>query len=154
MFFVYICLTCVAIAGGFAMNEPINENKHKIIVAHNRYRNELQINGLIWDDNLATHAQAWAQTLANSNTFEHSPANQREGEGENLFEGTAGHYSLNDMVNAWGDETKFFKYGIFPDITIPGIDWDAVSHYTQIIWRDTLRVGCGGEKGEDDCINY
>lgn len=148
LFFVFMCLFCVAIAGGFVTHDPVNENKDEICVAHNKYRADLQINDLAWDDDLATHAQTWAQSLANTNTFEHAPADQRVGEGENIFEGTANRFSLNDMVNIWGDEKKYFKFGTFPDVAVPGKGWDDVAHYTQIIWRNTNKVGCGGATGD------
>jgi hypothetical protein len=152
LFFISIFFSFVAVITGFAKNEPINENTRTIIAAHNTYRSNLGIYDLIWDNDLASHAQYWASILADSNQFEHSPAAVRIGEGENLFKGTAGHYSLDDMVNTWGKEKQFFKYGVFPDVTIPGIDWNAVSHYTQMIWRNTHKVGCGGKKGEDQPV--
>jgi len=151
LFLFSICFSFVTVITGFAKdNVVINDNTYTIIAAHNTYRADLGIDDLIWDNDLASHAQDWANTLAGLNQFKHSPATDREGEGENLFEGTAGSYSLDEMVNAWGDEKKFFKNGVFPDVTIDGLPWESVAHYTQIIWRDTLKVGCGGKKGSSN----
>jgi len=63
------------------------------------------------------------------------------GEGENLWAGTAERFSYTQMVNNWGKEKKYFKYGIFPNVSTSG-NWTDVGHYTQIIWYNTTEVGC------------
>ena len=57
--------------------------------------------------------------------------------------GTAGAFSLTEMVEAWGDEQAYFiPNRSFPDVSTTG-NWADVGHYTQLIWRDTTEVGCG-----------
>lgn len=111
-----------------------------IATAHNHYREEVGVAPLQWSDTLAASAQAWADHLAATNRFVHS---QGEGYGENIWKGTAGAYSVTDMVRAWGDEKQYFiPNGVFPDVSTTG-NWADVGHYTQIIWKDTTEVGCG-----------
>lgn len=113
---------------------------NEMLAAHNRYRAELDLPPLQWSDELAQNAQGWADELAErgGRRLEHS---QGSGEGENLWMGTSGYFSYNDMVTGWGDEKRYFRPGIFPNVSTTG-NWADVGHYTQIIWRDTTHVGC------------
>ncbi|RMF62428.1 MAG: hypothetical protein D6742_20230 [Cyanobacteria bacterium J069] len=111
-----------------------------LLASHNRYRAELNLPPLEWSADLAQNAQGWADELAErgGRRLEHS---QGTGEGENLWMGTAGYFSYDDMVTGWGDEQQYFRPGIFPNVSTTG-NWADVGHYTQIIWRDTTHVGC------------
>jgi hypothetical protein len=55
--------------------------------------------------------------------------------------GTRGAFSLDQMLGSWAKEGRWFKPGIFPNVSRSG-DWSRVGHYTQMIWRGTTRVGC------------
>ena len=115
----------------------------EILKAHNRYRSELNIVPLKWSDKLAKDAKVWADRLAGEKRMYHSSGT---GEGENLWMGTSGYYSLTQMVDGWGGEKKYYKNGIFPHVSTSG-NWSAVGHYTQIIWRNTTEVGCAKTTG-------
>jgi hypothetical protein len=71
----------------------------------------------------------------------HSPAPLRVGQGENLWRGTAGAFTLENMLGAWAGEKRWFKPGIFPDVSTTD-RWEVVGHYTQMIWPTTTEVGC------------
>ncbi len=116
----------------------------EITGAHNKYRIELGIEGLRWSDTLAVHAQKWSDHLASlgGRRIMHAPASVRGNEGENIWMGTAGYYTLKQMVDGWGGEKKYFVYGTFPNVSNTG-KWSDVGHYTQVIWKDTKEVGCG-----------
>ena len=99
---------------------------------------------LVWDDALAADAREWADHLAQTSSFYHSDDDRGrdpQGEGENLFMGTEGAYSYQQMVGMWVDEKKFYRDGVMPNLSTTG-NWDDVGHYTQVIWRSTKRVGC------------
>jgi uncharacterized protein YkwD len=81
---------------------------------------------LVWDEELAGVAQAWADACV----FEHS-TNEF---GENLYAGT-GTPSIQDAVTAWAGEVADYDYDSNGCSGVCG-------HYTQIVWRDTARVGC------------
>ncbi|MRR15835.1 MAG: SCP-like extracellular [Deltaproteobacteria bacterium] len=115
----------------------------EILKAHNRYRAELNIPPLTWSDRLAKNAQVWADRLATEKRMYHSSGT---GEGENLWMGSAGEYSMTRMVDAWGREKRFYKDGIFPNVSTSG-NWSDVGHYTQMIWRGTTEVGCAKSTG-------
>jgi hypothetical protein len=112
----------------------------EILTAHNSYREEVDVPPLTWSDDLASHAQKWAKHLASlgGHKLQHS---ENTGEGENLWMGTQGQSTYEEMVNSWGKEKENFVEGTFPDVSSTG-DWVDVGQYTQIVWRNTKKVGC------------
>ncbi len=113
----------------------------RILESHNAERKRVGVPLLAWDAKLATDAASWASHIAASGKFEHAPINDRDPEGENLWIGTQGAYSPEEMVGAWIEERADFVAGIFPRVTRT-THWEDVGHYTQLIWRTTSRVGC------------
>ena len=107
---------------------------------HNFYRAQVGVPALKWSDRLASNAQGWANNLASrgGKTLQHSSGS---GEGENLWMGSAGYFSQQTMVDGWGEEKKYYKPGVFPDVSTTG-NWSDVGHYTQLVWRNTTEVGC------------
>lgn len=112
----------------------------RILAAHNAERAALNISALIWSDALASDARQWAVHLATAGAWQHADATTRKGEGENLWEGTAGGFSVEEMVGGWTSEKHYFHYGPFPDDGRSA--GQPIGHYTQIIWRSTTEVGC------------
>lgn len=110
-----------------------------ILQTHNSYRSPLQEPSLLWSADLAKDALAWAQHLASINKGEHDMS-IRGREGENLWWGTANYFSYTDMVGAWGNEQRSFKYDVYPNCTTKRSE--VVGHYTQIVWKNTQSVGC------------
>jgi hypothetical protein len=51
-------------------------------------------------------------------------------------------------VSTWTAERRFFRAGVFPDVSTTG-NWLDVSHYTTMIWRATTRVGCAIHRTPD-----
>ena len=109
---------------------------------HNVARGEIGTPALVQDDKLVEQAKAYAEKLAATGQFQHSPSGEREGQGENLWAGTASRFSYDDMAGAWIDEKQYYIHDRFPYVSKTG-NWGDVGHYTQIIWRDTTRLGCG-----------
>jgi len=109
----------------------------QILNAHNAYRNAVGVPPLTWSNQLASDAQGWATHLAQIGGMVHANVP----EGENLWMGTAGFFSLTQMVDSWGSERQFFRNGVFPNVSTTG-NWADVGHYTQVVWRTTTQVGC------------
>jgi len=118
----------------------------RILALHNAERSALGLPPLVWSDPLAQQSAVWANRLAELGLFGHSPPEMRPGEGENLWMGTAGAFTLDEMVASWSDEKRIFRYGRFPEVSTTG-EWHEVGHYTQMIWRDTTKVGCALVRG-------
>ena len=113
-----------------------------MLARHNEARSALGIPALTLDDDLNQQALDYAKEMAASGSFQHSPSSSRPGQGENLWAGTAGKFSYDSMVGAWIDEKQYYIHDRFPYVSNTG-KWQDVGHYTQIIWRDTTRLGCG-----------
>lgn len=116
----------------------------RLLAAQNRERSALGIDPLAWNPDLAAEAQAWADHLAQSGQFAHAGPSVRGGAGENLWAGTRGAYSPDEMVDAWAREKRAFTPGPFPADTQ---SVHAIGHYTQIVWRHSFEVGCGVATG-------
>lgn len=113
----------------------------RVLAAQNRERAALGLEPLRWNPALAGSAAQWADRLAATGRFEHAPEAAVDPQGENLWAGTRGFYSVEAMVNGWLREKRYFKPGVFPDNSTTGRHAD-VGHYTQIVWRRTHEVGC------------
>ncbi len=122
----------------------------RILAAHNRERLELGLQPLNWNDALAQSAKAWAGYLASTGRFEHAPENHDAPQGENLWAGTRGYYSPEDMVEAWAREKRYFRPGLFPDNSTGEVE--DVGHYTQMVWRATTQLGCAEASGTREDI--
>lgn len=123
----------------------------RILAAHNAERSKLGVGPLRWSLRLEASAQRWANHLASAGRFEHAPENPAAAEGENLWAGTKGYYSLEARVAAWIREKKYYRPGLFPDNSTTGRVED-VGHYTQIVWRATTHVGCATASGSREDI--
>ena len=141
---------CVREAGGDP--DPITSIEDQIVKKHNEYRKEVFTgNDLVWDATLAEHAQAWADYLAANYTqadagkSPHASAfNQAthglpySGEGENIAWSSYGRGYIAS-IDAWASEKAYYDYATNAS-TDPT---KAVGHYTQIVWKNTTKVGCG-----------
>lgn len=116
------------------------------LALHNRERAAFRVAPLVWDLGLARAADLYAAELAVTGRWGHSPRATRPGQGENLWMGTAGAYSINQMVGGWIGERRWFQAGIFPAVSATG-NWKDVGHYTQMISSRTTRVGCAMRSG-------
>ena len=119
----------------------------RLLEAHNRARAEVGSRPMQWSAELAQDAKVWANHLAATGKFEHSPDEAGvEPQGENLWAGTPGAYQPESMVGLWVAEKRDYKPGIFPDNSRSG-NLENVGHYTQLVWADTTQVGCSMTRG-------
>ncbi|QKR99135.1 SCP-like extracellular [Sphingomonas sp. CL5.1] len=127
--------------------DPTSNFAERLLARHNRERVSMGIAPLRWDGRLAASAQGWADHLAATGRFEHAPERQNDPQGENLWAGTRGAFTLERMVDAWIREKRYFTPGLFPNNSATG-DVDDIGHYTQLMWRDTGEVGCALARGK------
>lgn len=125
----------------------------RLLAAHNRERAAAGVPPLAWDEGLAAEARQWAEELAASGRFEHSADDPEaaDAEGENLWAGTSGAWAPEEMVGLWIAEKRDYRPGIFPNVSRSG-DLENVGHYTQLVWRNTARVGCAMAEGEKEDV--
>lgn len=133
-----ILLALVLLASpGLAADDSFRD---EALAAHNDERAAEGLAPLHWDPILAAHAQSWAGYIAARGVMEHTiPA----GEGENLWMGESRtNLGVTAMITDWIGEKADFRDGAFPSVARKG-SWHDVGHYTQIMWRQTTRLGCG-----------
>ncbi|MBI4954041.1 MAG: Fis family transcriptional regulator [Myxococcales bacterium] len=82
---------------------------------------------LVWDGSLGAYAQSYADNCV----WQHSGGPY----GENLY-GTTGGATPADVVASWVAEASAYDYASNGCSGVCG-------HYTQVVWRDSLRLGCG-----------
>ncbi len=151
LFLLAMIFTGCAGGGSKAVISPGNVYKAKngiyikdieiVVREHNRVRADVGVGKLMWSDEIGRYAQAWADHLAATTCqMKHRP---REGKwkqryGENLFIGTAGFYSFREAVQSWESEKADYNHGTFT-----GKSRKPIGHYTQIIWKNSTKLGCG-----------
>jgi len=94
---VVLLLASPVLQGGLGPQQNFEE---RLLAAHNRERDAIGTAPLKWDPVLARSARDWAQYLARTGRFEHSPDSPwwSDPEGENLWAGTVGYYSASREV--------------------------------------------------------
>lgn len=121
-------------AGGSALDDG---QVDAFVVAHNEVRAaatptpDPPLPPLAFDAELAGIAQAWSARCV----FEHS---EGTGLGENLAFFSGAESGPDDVIDGWASEDAFYDYE-----TNSCAAGEQCGHYTQIVWRDTARVGCG-----------
>jgi len=129
-------------AAGESYSYGSNVTASRLLAAHNRERARLGIAPLQWDPALAAAAASYGPTLARLGRLQHSSRAGRQGQRENLWMGTRGAFSPEQMVGNWIAERAYYRPGLlFPHVSRTG-NWADVAHYTQVVWRGTTRVGC------------
>ena len=110
--------------------------------AHNLVRRPLGLPDLTWDDTLAAYADEWSieQGTTLGCTIEHRPSSgpfANTSYGENLAWNKGFMENAANVVQRWSSEVAFYDYDA--NSCDPG---EQCGHYTQVVWKDTQRVGC------------
>ena len=130
IFLVPLLIGCIALA-----EEPPNKEMREALAAHNAARAGVGAPPLTWSNPLAKIAQQWATYLLAENKFVHR---SRPTYGENLFDVTGGRFSPSQVVTSWMGEAK--NYNAKTNKCRLGA---VCGHFTQVIWKNTKRLGCG-----------
>jgi len=112
------------------------------IVNHvNAYRRDHMVNGVVWDEDLAAYASAWANDIAARTAYEYRP-DTPYGENIALLEAVNGTAAVKLATDIWYVEVENY------DFTAPGFSADTI-RFTQLCWADTVRIGAGvGRNGD------
>lgn len=118
--------------------------------AHNRFRamavTDTPIPALVWDADLAAVAQAYSEELANNGCGLMHSSN---GYGENLYWQRGSSVTAADVVASWHEEIECYTFGPFMRgdacnaSCVAAMNSSGCGHYTQVVWRNTRRLGCG-----------
>lgn len=116
----------------FSQSSLSQETKNRLLERHNFYRQEQGAPNLIWSNELATEAQKWANVIAKKDQMVHSDMEY----GENIY--VASFVPTPErVVDLWASEQTFYNGEI-----ISYQNNSLFGHYTQIIWSETMYVGC------------
>lgn len=141
---VALLLSSPLMIGGTTARADFNQ---RLLAAHNAVRASVGVTPLVWNAALAADARVWANELAATGKFEHSPDEPGKPlQGENLWAGTPRAFSPEAMVHLWTVEEADYHPGVFPNNSRSG-DVEHVGHYTQMIWRASRQVGCATAVG-------
>ncbi len=130
----------------------VHVNPGQIVSAHNKVRSKFRLQPLSWSPSLANFSTQWANHLKNTSAckMHHRPHSGRNKTdfGENLYWASPFRWSDGAtevqkitsyaVVNEWAKEVKYYNYRA--NRCQPG---QQCGHYTQIVWRNTKKVGCG-----------
>ena len=138
---IAIAATAAVLAAPAQAQVALDPISARLLAAHNRERALVGVPSMAWDPALAASAASYGPSLAAIRRLQHSPRAMRPGQRENLWMGTAGAFSPEQMVGNWASEKRYFRSGIYPNVSTTG-NWFDVSHYTAMVWPSTTRVGC------------
>ncbi|KAI3972280.1 hypothetical protein MKW92_011695 [Papaver armeniacum] len=114
------------------------------LFAHNWIRAQKWEMPLIWDSQLEKYARLWAIQRQSDCSLQHSFPEGNFKLGENIYRGSSTSWEPTDAVNAWAGEEKFYSYAS----NTCQADKEC-GHYTQIVWRNTRRIGCARVECDD-----
>jgi pathogenesis-related protein 1 len=113
------------------------EFAHEMLSLHNDLRAEAKLPPLQWSSMLAGYSQVWANTLLAKNLSLHNPDSPY---GENIFFSGIGA-TPSMAIGQWASELVDYSYQTNTCRSDCG-------HYTQLVWRNTLKVGCAIARGD------
>jgi len=117
------------------VSSALSAEEQALLDHHNRVRADVSVAPLVWSDQLQGVAAAWGQKLVSKGcVMEHSKGS---GYGENLYMGSAEHFTMVDAAKSWESEKKYYT-----GAPLDGSNWYRSGHYTQMVWRQTTEVGC------------
>ncbi|MED6171308.1 hypothetical protein PIB30_039573 [Stylosanthes scabra] len=126
----------------------------EFLYAHNWVRSKYNLPPYTWDENLESIARKYLMERYDDCKVIHS----NYAYGENLFWGRKLHWTPSDVVYFWYTEKDWYDFEKRtcspppPPSSSPrhhNRPPKICGHFTQIIWRDSLRVGCGLQRCND-----
>ncbi|XP_020234028.1 pathogenesis-related protein 1-like [Cajanus cajan] len=104
----------------------------------NAARAQVGVENLGWDDTVAAFAQNYANQRKGDCQLIHSGGGGKYG--ENLAMST-GDLSGAEAVKLWVDEKPYYDYD-----SNSCVEGQMCGHYTQVVWRNSTRIGCAKVK--------
>ncbi|KAJ8472237.1 hypothetical protein OPV22_026580 [Ensete ventricosum] len=105
----------------------------EFVASHNAARREVGVPPLTWDAKLARFAKAYANQRRENCELVHSSGYTY---GENIFWGQGRRWAIPDAVGKWVEEKQWYHHNT------NSCSGPECTHYTQIVWRTTQRLGC------------
>ncbi|KAJ0249108.1 hypothetical protein HA466_0146570 [Hirschfeldia incana] len=127
-------LFAIALSCNFILPSLSQDWKQEFLDEHNEARHEVGLEPLIWDEEVAAYASSYANQRVSDCAMVHSNGPF----GENIA-WSSGDMSAEDASEMWIDEKKYYDYN---SNTCNDPNGGTCLHYTQVVWRNSLRLGC------------
>ncbi|KAK1583026.1 hypothetical protein Q3G72_020389 [Acer saccharum] len=123
----------ICLLGSALIIQPSNaqNSQQDYLNAHNTARAQVGVANINWDATVATYALNYANSRKVDCNLIHSNGTY----GENLAKGS-GSFTGTAAVNLWVAEKQYYDYN--SNTCVGG----QCLHYTQVVWRDSVPVGC------------
>ncbi|KAL0454320.1 UNVERIFIED_CONTAM: Pathogenesis-related leaf protein 4 [Sesamum latifolium] len=125
--FFFAIATILQYSSCHAQNSP-----QDYLAAHNAARAQVGVGPIAWDENVAAFARNYVNQRLGDCNLVHSTNRPY---GENLAKGS-GEFTGRAAVELWVREKPFYDYA--SNSCVGG----ECGHYTQVVWRNSVRVGC------------
>lgn len=144
---VFLLVSVCAIPSFAALTD---EQKDELLKAHNHYRSRVSptatnMAALVWDEQLSYLSQYWAvrcEYILNENR--HEQDSNYDYVGENIAGSANYTTNLTAMVFNWYFEGRLYDYSTAACTDDDGNEEEeGCESYTQLVWANTRRVGCG-----------
>lgn len=162
---------CVLIHGSFELEDLSCEQIRAFVDGHNMRRLKVakgevanqpaasEMKFMLWDDELAEKAAQWAAQNGQGHNPDKTIPSGRFTTGENLYWYSAMNsnqeLNVDNALESWFDEHKMFKYNQIESSDFDGSKSYQIGHYTQMVWSETVLVGCAVSKTkEGDWDNF
>ncbi|OVA05751.1 Allergen V5/Tpx-1-related [Macleaya cordata] len=130
---VMISIVVASLTLALLMNVSRAQNAPQdFLVPHNAARANVSVGPMTWDTTLAAYALNYANQRAKDCKLIHSDGPY----GENIAWGSSATFSAGQAVNLWVAEKHCYNYAT--NLCQGG----ECLHYTQVVWRDSVRLGC------------
>jgi len=106
--------------------------------AHNEWRERVGSSRVFWDSALAATAQDWADTCPQGHDPNRTNIAGYANVGENIYYSSQVQNGAAATAN-WVSERADYDFGTAIDFT----NYLIFGHYTQVVWDDTVAIGCG-----------
>jgi pathogenesis-related protein 1 len=121
----------------------------QMVDAHNAVRADVGVGPVSWDDTVAAYAEAYAEKRRADCQLLLSPEGGPYG--ENILRGNGTEWYPVDAVNAWASEKEYYDHATNTCSAPPG---ESCASYTQVVWSDTIAIGCAGVICDGDANTF
>ncbi|KAH6782297.1 CAP secretory protein [Perilla frutescens var. hirtella] len=112
---------------------PPKNHLRQFLGVQNAARTALKLPPLAWDRKIAKYAASYARRRRTDCELRHSNGPY----GENIFWGSGSEWTPAQAAAAWVAERRVYNYR-----SNSCADGQECGHYTQIVWRESRRIGC------------
>ena len=141
-------------------NELSEKEIKEIVDKHNELRSKVALgqqagqpsaanmNKLAWDPELARNAQRWADQCPDNPPHDPNrktikfPIQPGQNKADSWNSQNDFDWQLSTKIQSWYDEVKDFPRGNVKAFSSNGAT-GVIGHYTQVVWAETQKVGCG-----------